>query len=69
MADLKASEEAGSQQRMQKFWDEDRQRQDMLAAQLVERHRQERQMMRIILAVLAVVGLTLLIILIATAPK
>ena len=69
MADLKASEEAASQQRMQKFWDEDRQRQEMLAAQLVERHRQEQKLMRITLAVLAVVGLALLIILIASAPR
>ncbi len=69
MADLKASEEAGSQQRMQKFWDEDRQRQEMLTAQLAERKRQEQKMMRIALAVLAVVGLTLLIILIASAPR
>jgi uncharacterized Zn finger protein (UPF0148 family) len=69
MADLKASEAAASQQRMQKFWDEDRQRQEMLAAQLAERRRQEQKMMRIILAVLAVIGLALLIILIASAAR
>jgi uncharacterized Zn finger protein (UPF0148 family) len=69
VADLKAKEEADSQLRMQKFWDEDRKRQEQLAAQLVERKRQEQQLMRITLIVLAVVGLALLIILIATAPR
>ena len=69
MADLKADEEAASQQRMQKFWDEDRQRQELLAAQLTERRRQEQLMLRLILAVLAFVGLALLSILIAAAPR
>jgi len=69
VADLKAKEEADSQQRMQKMWDEDRKRQEILAAQLTERKRQEQQLMRIILAVLAVIGLALLIILIASASS
>lgn len=69
VADLKAKEEAGSKQRLQKMWDEEHQRQAQLAAQLAERQRQEMQLMRIVLAILAISGLALLIILIATAPK
>jgi uncharacterized Zn finger protein (UPF0148 family) len=69
VADLKAKEEADSQQRMQKMWDEERKRQAQLAAQLVERKRQEQQMMRGILAVLAIIALALLVILIATALR
>ncbi len=69
MADLKASEEAASQQRTQKFLDEDRVRQEMLAAQLAERHRQERQMLNgiIIAAILLVV--IMVVILSVTAPR
>lgn len=69
VAELKAKEEADSKQRLQKMWDEERQRQVQLAAQLAERQRQEMQLMRIILTILAITGLALLIILIATAPK
>jgi DNA-directed RNA polymerase subunit M/transcription elongation factor TFIIS len=67
MADLKASEAAASQQRMQKFWDEDRQRQNKLAAQLGERQRQERQLLtRIIIAAIVLVVI-MVVILVVTA--
>lgn len=69
IADLKAIEGADSRQRMQKLWDEERQRQETLAAQLVERKRQEVQLMRIALALLAIVAVVMLVILIATAPR
>ena len=69
VADLKAKEEADSKLRLQKMWDEEHQRQAQLAAQLAERQRQEMQLMRITLAILAITGLALLIILIATAMK
>lgn len=69
VAELKAKEEADSQKRMQGMWDAERKRQELLAAQLTESKRQEQQLMRTVLAVLAVVGLALLIILIASAPR
>lgn len=69
MAELKAREEADSQQRLEAMWAEERKRQEQLAAQLTERKRQEQQMMRSILIGVAVVSLALLIILIVSAAK
>ncbi len=65
VSDVKAVEEAQSQQRMDQFWEEDRRRRAALAAQQQEQKRQERRLMygAITFAVVAIIIIIVIVLL------
>jgi ABC-type transport system involved in cytochrome bd biosynthesis fused ATPase/permease subunit len=62
IADLKTSEHAQSQQRMDQFWDEDRQRRAALAAQQAKQKQQEMRMMYVAIALMVIVIIGIIVV-------
>lgn len=62
ITDLKASEHAQSQQRMDQFWDEDRRRRATLAAQQAKQKQQEMRLMYVAIAFMVIVIIGIIVI-------
>lgn len=67
IAGLKAQEEAASRQRMDRYWDEEFERRDVLAAQKAKQQQQERRMLIGVLSIAAVIVIVFLVIIVVTS--